>query len=268
MRGNFILYFIELVSVITSGVVLFDNNKVALERSLLVLLVASILHALLSFALVCSTYGRHWIMLGLSVIVTGIAGIALGIVHSKDDDDKTPLAQGWKYAVLAGALALPLFNFILVGGEDNFKCGSSKTCLKGDIQQVKNAIRDYRAYDQGHSDISALSKPVNVEKELGVYPELQSLQADATDIIGDDVGLDCKKFADLIKDQLLQNKKKAAKKKLAGLQDQLGKARENPKPLFDDTQKRAQARQDMIRQARMAQQKQDLGDVQMKEYKN
>lgn len=267
MRGNFILYFLELVIAITSGVVMFVDKKVDLERSLLVILVGALLHGLVGLGLVCSTYRRNWIMLGLSGIVAAIAGIALGIVYSADDVAEKPLAQGWKYAVLGGALALPVFNLLLVGSGDNLTCSGQKNCLKGDMQLVKNAIRDYRAYEEGQTKVSALSQPVNVEKELNKYPELQSLQADATDIIGDEVGLDCKKFADLIKKQLLQNKKKAAKEKLTGLQDQLGKARAAPQPLLDDSQRRAAQREMLARQQRALLQQQALGDVQMKEMK-
>jgi len=267
MRGNFVLYFLELVIVITSGVVLFDNKKVDLERSLIVIVVGSLLHGIVALGLVCSNYRQNWIMMGLSLVVTLISGIALGIVYSAEDDADAPLAQGWKYAVLAGALLLPALNLILVGSGDNLSCSGKKTCLKGDMQQVKNAIRDYRAYDQGQTKVSALSKSVNVEKELTIYPELQALQAEATDIIGDDVGLDCKKFSDLIKKKLLENKKKVAKDKLTGLQDQLGKARTAPQPLLNNMQQQAAQRAMLARQQRALAAQQALGDVQMGEIK-
>jgi len=268
MRGNFILYFLELVIIITSGVVMFDNNKVDLERSLLVIFVAYILHAIASFGLVCNLNLKRWIMMGASVIATIITSVALGIVYfSKDGDDK-PLSQNMKYAVLGVALIMPVINLVFVPSNDNLYCKSSSVCLKGEIQQVKNAIRDYRAYEEGHSSISALSKPVDVETELTRFKDLQKLQSEATEIIGDDVGLNCKKFADLIKAELLSNKKVAAQKKITGIQGQLAQAKANPQPILTDAQRQAAQQAALIRMQRMQAQQADLGDVEMQALKN
>jgi len=221
MRGNFILYFFELVIFITSGVVLLDNKKIDLERSLAVILVAALLHGLIALGLVCGAGYRHYIMAGLSAVLAIIAAVALGLVYSKDDNDDEPLSMGLRYAVLVGAILLPLFNVILVGSKDSLFCKSSSECAKGEKQQVKNAVRDYVAFKEDLTNISNLGRIINVEDELKKYPELIGLQGQSTEIIGDDVGLNCARFAKKIKETLLKEKQGKHVAKLAGQQQQL-----------------------------------------------
>jgi hypothetical protein len=191
---------------ITSLLLFAFKDKKDIEYSLLVILVGSVVHTLLSIALVCgSMVGKKGIM-GFFGGVPAILSSIMLIVNTEGKDKESELSDIWK-GILAGSIGFSgLVNFALVGGESNLHCKKSQCENPSNIKALKNAVRDYNEAKRGESGlVSGISKKLERVDLNDLPTEIDALQLTHPGIIGAD-GIDCIRYAKAIKEMTNQLK--------------------------------------------------------------
>lgn len=217
MRGNYILYALEAVLSSAAILTFTASGQEYLEILLLIVLVASVLHAVVAGITVCGA--KKWVMIAINAIAPIIAIVMLILNLNTDKDNTTTpptIAVGWqwKLALTVSTIILPLANVALVGDGSQWRCSQGLMCTNpGDLDAVKTSVRRYFNADRGESKpvSGPLAESVNINDFKDDQLDTTKIPFITVDANGKD-GIDCKNFksaVDRLTSQTLTTKKQA-----------------------------------------------------------
>jgi hypothetical protein len=204
MRGNYLLYALEAILFILAVITFAFTSQQALQGILLVILVASALHAAISGVTVCSGW-KKWTMLGLTapVIITSIIMLIMNLQTDKDASATPPtvaIGSSWKIALVITCGILPLANATLVGDGSQWRCTSGLICTNStETDSLKTSVRRYinAATNQKLSTTGPLAPTVNLNNLRNDNLETLKIKYITVDDNGNDA-LDCLGFKQAI----------------------------------------------------------------------